>query len=232
MDHEARMFFEVVAVRNVGTRPVLIPSSSADADRSLTTLSFEIQHLDIWRTDTAGEAHTMLFDSDTEWCTWNELAPFKVLLDSLLVWERRASDVFACIDIFNPQSGCPRLPLLDRKCPTILIWQELSRLGWKFHSNKCEHRSIANRALDGRSVTLRKKGYYQVLLNLPYHLTLTSYVPSDQPLLYYDLLLRGVAHEEWLCQCCCCIVACRFVWCCLSRIVSVFVRACSRRSVF
>ncbi len=75
--------------------------------------------------------------------------------------------------------------------------QELRRLGWIMVKRRVVHNTAAVGSFDSRE-TVSKKIYYQVLLDLPRYLRQTSTIPSDQPILYYRLLLAGRDVEPGL----------------------------------
>ncbi len=72
-------------------------------------------------------------------------------------------------------------------------WWPRKRVGGFVH-RRIVHRPGEPLLMDAR-LGVRKKPYYAVLMGLDGHLEQSSHIPSDEPLLYYKLLLSG-AHVE------------------------------------
>lgn len=76
--------------------------------------------------------------------------------------------------------------------PLVLIFE-----AWTSSPERMEHTSESPLCFDSTQ-TSRCKQYFQVLLDLPKALELTSRVPSDELILYFKLLLKGYPVEPGL----------------------------------
>ena len=187
--------FEIVRTMTSHKRPHLVSAFDENDQAYLKApLSFFVQmysrlELD---TDEDGEqnAHTVFQSADPAWMLPRELAEFQVLAQSLVKWSQRPSAVDACIEVFNPVEAKVTLPRTDLRCPTLAVYAELLRLNWTPVQHRVEHVNNMITQVDARD-GMRMKLYYQVLLRLGLCLQLCRPIPSDEPILFYELLLRG-----------------------------------------
>ena len=183
---------------------MLVKSHASNSDVVLSApVSYCVHYLTVW--SEYGGRVSAFHDSDPEWVSAVDLAPWDVMSsDRLRRWRREASDTFGCVDPFEPVSAIPTLALTDEQCPSFLVLKDLCRNGWNPKMQAVEHTNDALACLDmdGRRPSHRKP-YYQVLLDLPRYLTLCPVIRSDQPLLFYKLLMAGQAvvpglkHKEY-----------------------------------
>ena len=76
----------------------------------------------------------------------------------------------------------------------VLVFKHLI---WKSHPGRLVHVADSPRTFDSTQTT-RCKQYFQCLLQLPEILTRTSRLPSDELIVYFKLLLKGVSVEPGL----------------------------------
>ena len=144
-------------------------------------------------------------DADPLWVSWNDLGPFRSVSQSLK-WFSEAQPSLEhpeCIVLSSPKEVGADLQLTDPDCPTLCILDELLRRGWTPRRGRVVHTRDSPKDMDGRE-SIKMKSYFVVLLDLERYLPLASHIPSDEPLLFYKLLLEGreiepgLGHKEYL----------------------------------
>jgi len=83
---------------------------------------------------------------------------------------------------------------MDSKCPTYKLYDALVARGWVAVKALCDHSDATISEFDGRVAT-RMRPYYQALLGIKDTIKLTSHMPSQEPMHYYNLLLMGKEAE-------------------------------------
>ena len=91
----------------------------------------------------------------------------------------------------------PLHPVTDFRCPTLTIPLELHARGFRPVTGTVFQKENVIGDMDGREA-IRMQAYFIVLLQLDRCLPLTSNIPSDQPILFYKLLLSGQRAEPGL----------------------------------
>jgi hypothetical protein len=199
------VYFSVLGSRTKTHAPVLVKHHADAEDAALQSpLSFLVQWLDVWTIRRVN--HVECFeDSDPAWIPFDQLGSWGNLSTHLMHWASQPSDTDGCVDLLNPQLADSMLSLTDAACPSFKIFSELLMRGWKPVNAMVVHSSAAPAALDmdGRHQTLTRKVYYKTLLDLPKYWALCAIIPSDEPVLFYACLLKGIAtvaglgHKEY-----------------------------------
>ena len=114
-------------------------------------------------------------------------------------WDMSISDVAGCLDLSSPRPADSCFKLEDVKCPVYHLVGELAKLGWRpvMHTVVHDDTAPASRQMDGRTA-LSRRTYYQVLLDLPKYTKLSKTIPSDQPILFYVCLMKGLSTKPGL----------------------------------
>jgi len=78
------------------------------------------------------------------------------------------------------------------ECPGLVIWDELVAKGWVKVESKVVHVAPVSNTFDGRAGGVSRKFYFQSLLIVEKALERCSgTMPSNQPMLFYRLLIAG-----------------------------------------
>jgi hypothetical protein len=193
------VYFNVIDRHGKRSRLVLVPTFDSKDEVTLRApLAFLVQYFGVWRSD-PGRGVTVFADSDPQWLPYTEIGSFHNVQATLLTWQCRASDTDCCIDLFGAAPARPTVPLEDAACPSLTICSALVERGWAPVFQTVVHRAVEpmRKQFDGRDPVGRKP-YLQVVVSLDRFITLTSTIPSDQPLMFYRLLLLGQRVEPGL----------------------------------
>ena len=138
-------------------------------------------------------------DANPRWIGYEDLGPWNRIWHSLssFIDVRGMAEHPGCMHLSGRQLVGTIHPLTDLKCPTLCILTELYRRGWAPVRRTVQHDSAVITVMDGREA-VKMKAYYIVLLNVANCLDLSSIIPSNQPVMYYRLLLEGRAVEPGL----------------------------------
>ena len=130
---------------------------------------------------------------------WNDLGPWVDVFRTLSVYSRAESlnDHPGCVELSDRQAATSPYDVTDSRCPTLSILFELHRRKWKFVYDSVTHESAAIGDMDGRE-SCRMKKYFMVLIQIDRCMGLTSQIPSDEYVLFYELLLAGIEVEPGL----------------------------------
>ena len=195
------LMFQVIKVHTGKSRTHVIPTVESITDKSIIAkLALQIQTFTV-RLELAEQGQRHIYaDSDPYWVESLDLAPFGVLRQQLHVWQTVGpSDQPGCQMVCDKTEAAPRCALTDPEAPVILVLKELNARHWKQSpSGKVTHdaASLANETLlcDSRDA-LTKKAYLQCLLDLPRTLSLTPFLPSNEPQAFYRCILAGHAEH-------------------------------------
>lgn len=198
VEREETRYFQILQMASGQSRPHVMPTiESHDDVMLLARMALNIQE-GSEHVDQGGEEDQVLvyMDTDPHWISWKDVGPwqqvhrtltrFKVVLGS--------AEQPGCLQLSDSERAVPMHALTDLKCPTLVILKELRRRGWQSIRGRVVHQTTDIASMDGREAKAMK-AYFIVLLELGRCLPLTSRIPSDQPLLYYKLLLQG-RHVE------------------------------------
>ena len=180
------------------SRPHLMPTVESSMDAVVKEpLAVCVQiHERSEHPEAMADAHTHIFPAeDSEWVVPTSIAPFDLLHTQLFDWKYKASPVIpGCTQVSDPVRAKPRIELMDPKCPAQLVYDALMDRGWKPVAALCDHQDHAVSTFDGR-LAIRMRSYYQALLQIRTVMPLTSHLPSQEPVHYYNLLLKGTRVE-------------------------------------
>ena len=210
VERQERQYFQVLRVVTPQSRPKLMPTIKSQEDIILTSrLAFHVQRASVSRdrastlsADAEDNNVQVFFDEDDDWADWQDLGPFEHVYTSLMVFQSAegVEDQQNCLSLGDPVSAAPTLALSDAKCPTLMIYNALLDQGWK-SVEQTVHHSAASRAkvMDIREAA-KMKCYYQVLLDLPRYVPSAhpQGIPSDQPISFFKLLLKGRSVQPHL----------------------------------
>lgn len=195
---ETRPFlFQVLQIADRTHRPKVIQAPADElAIYSASPLALLIQSFHV-RHGSLDEPSMLAFeDADPEWHCAFELAPFASLRSSLAKWQVRLADQPCVFEWYDKKPAVEMHPL-DDGCPTLLVVEALEAKGFETEAGRIMHTDHAVHVMAG-PVLVRKKRYFQVLYRLRRCLAYSSPIPSDQPISYYLLLLKGVTVEAGL----------------------------------
>ena len=162
--------------------------------------AFQIVPQEIWRGPEEGPA---LADADVDvyaqsqplWLRPRDMVTeFESWYTRLYSWRAGPSDLAGCVRLSGKTQVRNTIPLLDETCPTLPIFWALKRRGWILVDRRCEHKDARVGGVDAYEST-RMKTYWQCVLCLEKCLTLTSVLPSRQPIHFYKCLLNGLRVE-------------------------------------
>jgi hypothetical protein len=135
--------------------------------------------------------------ADPEWIVPQILAPFPEFATRLTRFYREVpdSEYRSCVFWQDGRRTLPPMPIVDPSYPTVSLIVLLKAAGYVAHAGTVTHTMVlaagTSGKYDGREA-LRQKWYYQVLLRLAACLPLSGgSIPSQEPVAYYKLLLRG-----------------------------------------
>ena len=190
--------FQVLNIITSKSRPHLMPTiESHDDVAMINSFAALIQEVTP-KPDIVFEGGGVVVFPDSEplWKRLQDLGPFHVVRRSLTHYQQTGASAehAGCVALRQPVRALPMHPVTDMRCPALSMLAALYRAGWRNVEGRVVHTTLDVGPMDGREA-VRMKPYYVVLLQLPVCLPLTSSIPSDQPLLFYKLLLAGTAVE-------------------------------------
>ena len=197
-----RQYFQVVQIVTSQSRPHLMPTvKSRDETMMTARLALNIQSAAVKPDAEDPCGGVILFeDSDSEWISWAELGPWRDVRGSLQHFRRvEGSPVHdGCFIAFDPELAKPLYAVTDLRCPAISMISELHRRGWLPAEACVLHEEAVVGEMDSREAT-RMKAYYVVLLEITRCMPLAIRgTLSDQPILYFKLLLKGASVDYGL----------------------------------
>ena len=201
VEREELKYFEVISLVTAATRPHVMPTTESRQDVTQSS-RFAISLIEgSEKEELRTEDRAIVYiDGDADWKAWQDLGPFDDVHRTLSRYKSVAdADHPACLQLTECERARPRHALTDMKCPTLPILAECYRRGWRPADQLVTHHSLDIGLMDSR-LAVRMKAYYIVLLELPRCLPLTSEIPSNQPILFYRLLLQGRPVEPFLGQ--------------------------------
>ena len=197
-------YFQLLAVTHSGSRPELMPTIESHkhvTHRSRLSLNTQEFSAAPWVLGVdAAEGSALVYpNGNPQWVDWKDLAVFSILRTTLRVFRTSMGSETnpGCIVLSDPILAVPQHALTDMKCPALMFLSELYTRGWRPIRGRVVHESIEPGFMDSREA-VRMKSYYMVLLKLPQCLPLSARIPSDQPILFYKLLLRGISTSPGL----------------------------------
>jgi len=198
-EEPAEYFFSIIRRHDSRHRPKTIRISSAQADPAFDApLAVEVQPWSQWG-ESRGQGHSRAIsafeEGEPEWMDALDIAPFLALSQRLQRWDTRGSEEDdGTTEWHNPRTAQPRIPLMDERCPTLILVRALSDAGWVFLEDGCIHMAGVPLVCDSRGDT-SAKFYFQVCLQLNRLLPLCARIPSGQIQEFYKALLGGHAVE-------------------------------------
>ena len=196
--------FQLLNITSSRSRPRLMPTIESWSDPALRRqLALNIQEtstLPLADGEGDGDGSVIIYpDAAPRWIGYEDLAPWHAVFSTLTRFTatRGIPNRAGCLLLSGPEIVRTIHPLTDLKCPCLCILTELYRRGWQPKRRTAVHDSPAITEMDGRDA-VKMKAYYIVILELDRCLPLTSSIPSNQPILYYRLLLAGREVEPGL----------------------------------
>ena len=198
---EETRYFQVLSTASDSLRPKLMPTIESNQDVvTRARLALNLQEASV-KFGTESENGDVVVYSDTHaaWVSWKDLGPWDAVRSSLHRYcnAQGAAEHPSCVALTDVVPAVPQHPVTDFKCPTLYILTELYRRGWRPTLETVVHKKAIIDFMDGREA-VRMKAYFIVLVELPRCIALTSSIPSDQPIAFYRLLLRGTKVEPGL----------------------------------
>lgn len=162
-------------------------------------LGLNLQEASLKPCDEVGGVVVVYEDSDAQWVQSQDLGSFNTVRASLMRYGRTEGSVGhpGCILLGDACRALPTMPLTDASCPTMSIIAGLRRRGWQPVKGRVVHVGAEVGDMDGR-YAVHKKHYYRVLYQIEQCAPLTTNIPSDEPLMFYKLLLLGRNVEPGL----------------------------------
>ena len=196
-------YFHIIGTHVGRSRPKVMPTILSDRDVAMVSqLALYVQFFDVIR---EGTTPMIIPTSDPSWVTASDLGPAERLIHNLFKWNevRRVEEQNQCLQLADKREARPQaMSLNDEHCPSLLLLWHLQQGGWTYCRQKVVHTldNIGVKVLDGRD-PIRRKSYLQVLVRLQHILQddkLATSIPSDEPQLFYRLLLKGHKVEPKL----------------------------------
>jgi hypothetical protein len=191
---EHNIFFKVLNVVHAKNRMKLVKTAFDDEVASNAALAVHMLYYAVWSHD-GDNAFTVYEETDPEYVNYLDVAPFGTMYRRMMIWQQRVSDVNQCFDLVDPVSARPTMGAHDPNCPTIMVINELKALGWNKVNRRLEHTATTGKVYDYANFQAKRR-YFQVLLKLEDILPSNPTIASDQPIHYYELLLRGASGVE------------------------------------
>ena len=183
------------------SRPKLMPTIESYRDLVVTgKLALNIQELAVKPTECIDEGSVVVFeDANARWVSWDELAPWPQLFRALshFLDNKALNDQPGCVQLSGRELTKPTYAITDKRCPTLTVMYALHDMGWRPSGGRVVHGSAAIGDMDAREAT-KMKSYFIVLVEIDRCLLLTSQIPSDEPIAFYDCLLEGLRVEPGL----------------------------------
>ena len=194
---QVKTYFQVIAMTSDRSRPHLMPTNETRDDISQRArLAVCVQEMAV-KPGVMPDGQSVVFsNSNAIWKTWRDLGPFATVRNTLTKYQLAVGIEGhpGCIVLSNPMAAIPDFLFTDFKCPTLMILDELRRRGWKAIRDRVNHESLVIGDYQGTEA-IKMKAYFITLIQLEQCLPLTSYIPSDEPIAFYKLLLKGVRTE-------------------------------------
>ena len=172
---------------------------SADDPLKTLGLVLQVRMLDKWEPPGVdAEELRVMVEDDPEWLPPSRLAPFSDIAHKMWAYRRVAPDVAhkGVVVLSDCHRARPPYALTDARVPTLSLAYYLHDKGWIAHHGHVVHNVVPigdqhGELFDSREAT-RMKPYYMCLHQLQTVLPLAGgAMPSQQPMLYYKLLMRG-----------------------------------------
>jgi len=194
--------FEVLGKRGGHSRPHLMPTfASADEVVLTASCALEVQPMrivklsvDIPTVPADFNNARLARDGLPYWIDARMIGSMDDMVHNMNVWRyQRPSDLDEGIMVASEcQRAKPAFHPLDDACPTLCVLHALRHDSWvpKRHTIVTTTTNVHLKEYDDR-VLVKFKPYYQVLYCIDKTLPLTTAIPSQQPVKFYKLLLRG-----------------------------------------
>jgi len=195
------MHFQVVAIHKGSSRPKVMPTHETATDVAMhAKLALQVLFFAPWG-EQATDRAVVYAESDLQWVVPTDLGSINDLVNRLFRWNvvETNDEHQGCLTWLNRVIARPAIPLMDESCPTLMILWYLRAQGWRYQKRTVIHtlHDMDRKVCDGRD-NMKHKLYLQVLCILRRCMELTSSIPSDQPQLFYRLLLAGERVEPHL----------------------------------
>jgi hypothetical protein len=198
MESVEKKHFQILSITHSQSRPQLMPTIESHGDVSLkSALALNIQEYSAMPGADVAEGSVLVYpDRNPLWVDWKDLGDFTTVRETLRVYRSAMGSESnrGCIMLSDSVHAVPVHAVTDMKCPALVMLSVLYREGWRPARSRIVHVSPEPGQMDAREAT-RMKSYYLVLMKLPQCLPLTTSIPSDQPIMFYQLLLRGVRAD-------------------------------------
>ena len=192
-----KAYFQIINVVTSRSRPHLMPTiESHEEIVNTSVLAFLVQEASP-KPDVVceGDGVVVFPDAEPMWKRWHDLGPFHIVRSSLLRFSQTGASVGneGCLLLWDAVRAVPDHALTDSRCPALIVLVECHRRGWRSVLGSVTHTDVEVGPMDGREAT-KMKAYYVALLQLSRCLPLAGgSMPSIEPVLFYRLLLSGVA---------------------------------------
>ena len=198
IEREATNYFQILKLASDKSRPHVMPTVTSRQETMLR------ERLALCTPETPKKVDcdglVVYVDCDPVWVSWKDLGDFHSAQRTLTRYSVTGAESDAhpgCLVLTNPERAVPPYPLTDSRTPCLTILGELFTRGWKPIEGKVVHTDATISVMDGREA-IRMKTYYLLLLDIERCMPLTSAIPSDEPILFYRLLMDGVRCEPGL----------------------------------
>ena len=198
-------YFQLLAAQTGNRKERLMHTFKSAEDETLRAgLALHVVFHERWQhPDADDDGQVRVYpEGDDEWVLPQRIAPYVALSENMLRWHQVAQDPdnLGCVVLSEPKLARPRFALEDERCPTLSLVKHLRDQGWTSVSGYVEHTTIPIEGAGGGDFDSREacrmKFYYRAVIELSKTLPLTGYrMPSQQPVSYYRLLLRGMKAE-------------------------------------
>ena len=189
--------FQVLSTASARSRPKLMPTISSHSHPvNVARLAICIQEVSQREVEGLDAGSVVVHaDNDSRWIPWGELGPWAHVQGSLTHFgsSQGATGHAGCLMLSNPEAARSPYALTDFRCPTLAILSALHRIGWRPVADTVVHATTAVGHMDSREA-VSMKAYFIVLLDFDGCLRhCPTGIPSDQPIAFYRLLLKGVS---------------------------------------
>ena len=199
----ARKYIHLLSLASGKSRPHFMRHVDSHGDLMLTSkLALRVQEVSETEESKRSEDGSVVVypDSHPHWLKWSDLGPWVDVFRTLSIFstaESLSGDNAGCLRLSGCQAATSPYDVTDSRCPTLMILFELHKRKWRFQDHSIIHESGAIGDMDGRE-SCRMKKYFMVLIQIDRCIALTSSIPSDEYVIFYELLLAGIRVEPGL----------------------------------
>ena len=208
VQRDVRNYFQVLGISHSRRRDNTMHTfDKADAPEHSLSIAIEVQLMERWNPEgqVDGDGEVRVYpEGDAEWMDPGRIAPYESMSKHLWRYEDWSHDPEqeAVLVWSGARRAKPDMSITDSRFPTACLMWLLSDRGWLPVDHGVTHTKVLpvtdKPEFDGREAA-KHKFYLQTLLDLKRCLGLAGgALPSQQPLTFYRLLLRGEAVLPFL----------------------------------